>query len=169
MAVASKARANPIPRPLPRSIREGELNEARRNVICVGGGLVARVSTGLGIGGRATQGSPLQGLSASVFICNCQGKPRLKTPTPNPSPAGQCLRDPIKREGLLSPSSHSLAPRPSVWGKGPGDGGLELRPKRPVADKPYRLCVLAGDLVGRPYTVGIGGRATQGSPLQIVG
>ena len=37
--------ANPIPRPLPQRAREGEFNAVGRKVFCVGGGIVARVST----------------------------------------------------------------------------------------------------------------------------
>ena len=39
-----------------------------------------------------------------------------KTPTPNPSP--------IKREGLNMRENAGKTPLPSLWGQGPGDGGL---------------------------------------------
>ena len=37
--------ANPTPRPPPQRAKEGELNIAGCKVFCVGGGIVARVST----------------------------------------------------------------------------------------------------------------------------
>ena len=43
-------------------------------------------------------------------------------PTPNPSPAGLCLRDPKMREGLKELISGQHAPLPSLWGLGLGDG-----------------------------------------------
>jgi len=48
------------------------------------------------------------------------------TPTPNPSPAGQCLRDPIKREGLKY-DTISITPENSpslILGEGAGGWGL---------------------------------------------
>ena len=57
------------------------------------------------------------------------------TPALNPSPTGQGLGEPNVREALAQPQGAesiakpqpSLAPLPSLWGKGPGDGGLSWR------------------------------------------